>query len=94
MDQWSLGWIFVAGSWLTFGSFGVPIKTEAVMKARIDPLMFQSMKVVWVFLTCWIVLAWEDFDFTPWGILSGAFWVPAGLSSSFFFLCLSSFFFF
>ena len=36
------------------------------------------------FLTCWLVipLLGEELKFTPWGILSGLFWVP--VSSKFY----------
>jgi len=64
-----------------FGTFGVPIKSDAVREAKVHPLVFQTYKTFWVMLTAWLVLAWEDFHFSPWGLLSGFFWVPSGIAS-------------
>ena len=37
------------------------------------------------FLTCWLIipLGGEPFRFTPWGIVSGLFWVPGGWAGIF-----------
>jgi len=74
-------WLSVAVAMLCFGTFGVPIKTKAVQEAQVHPLVFQSYKSFWVLATCWFVLLWEDFHFSPWGFLSGVFWVPAGTAA-------------
>ncbi|KAL7557281.1 hypothetical protein ACA910_016245 [Epithemia clementina (nom. ined.)] len=67
---------------LAFGSFGVPIKCKRAVSVDIDPLVFQSYKTSMCFLTCWIVLlAGVPFTFTPWGIVSGLFWVPGGVAT-------------
>jgi len=68
-------------SCLSFGTFAVPMKGEAATSVDIDPLVFQSYKVFWCFATSFLVLlAGEKVQFTPWGIVSAAFWVPAGMS--------------
>ena len=76
------GWAAAFCSMLGFGSFGVPIKSKRVMSVDIDPLVFQSYKTFMCFLTCWLVLlAGVPFSFTPWGIVSGFFWVPGGVAT-------------
>jgi hypothetical protein len=72
------GWLAAFCSMLAFGSFGVPIKSKAARSVDIDPLVFQSYKTILCFVTSWIVLLVtnEQFSFTPWGIVSGLFWVP------------------
>ena len=67
----------VAGiiSAISFGTFGVPIKS-AKEKTKVDPLVMQSYKSLLCFLTCWLVIPLgEPFKFTPWGI--GTHFIPA-----------------
>ena len=73
------GWLSAFCAMLAFGTFGVPIKSPAAQAVNIDPLVFQSYKTFVCFITSWIVLYVtpnESFTFTPWGIVSGLFWVP------------------
>lgn len=46
----------------------------------IDYFGFQTYKTAMCFLTCWLIipLGGEPCRFTPWGIVSGLFWVPGG----------------
>lgn len=73
------------GSMLAFGSFGVPIKSEAARSVDVDPLVFQTYKTAMCFATSWLILLTgsESFTFTPWGIVSGLFWVPGYVDISF-----------
>jgi len=76
------GWLAAIGGMLAFGTFGVPIKSEAARSVDIDPLVMQTYKTTICFLTSWIVLAFgEEFTFTPWGIVSAMFWVPGGVAT-------------
>lgn len=77
------GWAAAFCSMLAFGSFGVPIKSPAAVSVNIDPLVFQSYKTFMCFATSWLVILFglEPFTFTPWGILSGLFWVPSGVAT-------------
>lgn len=78
----SCGWAAAICAMLAFGSFGVPIKSQRSISVDIDPLVFQSYKTIVCFLTCWLVLlAGVPFTFTPWGIVSGLFWVPGGTAT-------------
>lgn len=71
----SCGWISGIIAALSFGSFGVPIKS--ISNLNVDPLVMQTYKSVVCFLTCWFVIfLGEPIRFTPWGIISGIFWVP------------------
>jgi len=73
------GWISGLIAALSFGSFGVPIRSTSNL--NIDPLVLQTYKSVVCFLTCWLViLLGEPVRFTPWGIISGIFWVPGGVA--------------
>jgi hypothetical protein len=76
------GWIAAVASMLAFGSFGVPIKSKVVTSLDVDPLVFQSYKTFMCFLTSWLVLlSAQQFTYTPWGIVSGFFWVPGGVAT-------------
>lgn len=75
------GWAAAVGSMLAFGSFGVPIKGRVAKSVDIDPLVFQSYKTFMCFITSLLILAFEKPEFTPWGIVSGLFWVPGGVAT-------------
>lgn len=78
------GWMAAVASSIAFGSFGAPIKSRVVTSLDIDPLVFQSYKTLVCFLTSWLVLLLgQEFTFTPWGIVSGFFWVPGGVATIF-----------
>ena len=76
------GWAAAFVSMLAFGSFGVPIKSQAAISVDIDPLVFQSYKTFMCLATSWIVIVLgEEVTFSPWGIVSGLFWVPGGVAT-------------
>jgi len=69
---------------LGFGSFGAPLKCNAVNMVNggkgPDPFVLQTYKSAMCFLTSWLVLLLgADFVFTPWGIISGILWVSGGV---------------
>lgn len=78
----SCGYIAAFISCLAFGSFAVPIKAEGARKVDMDPLVFQTYKTMMCFLSSFIVLLFgvEKLVFTPWGLVSGLFWIPAGMA--------------
>ena len=76
-----IGWLAVIIACLAFGSFAVPMKAEAVVKVHVHPLVFQSYKTFWVFITSFLTAFWYPVEFTPWGIVSGLSWVPAGVAA-------------
>jgi glucose uptake protein GlcU len=68
------GWIAAVICVLSFGSFGVPIKS---VKVEVHPLVMQSYKTIVCFLTSWLVVfLGEEVRWSYWGIASGMFWVP------------------
>ena len=70
------GWIAAITAVISFGSFGVPIKTS-VHGIEMNALVMQSYKTITCFLTCWLVVfLGEEVRFSYYGILSGLFWVP------------------
>ncbi|CAB9496997.1 expressed unknown protein [Seminavis robusta] len=83
MDCESCGWAAAVVAVVSFGSFGVPIKSETCRRLNIDPLVFQTYKTVVCFLSSAVILAilGRPFRFTPWGIVSAIFWVPAGVGT-------------
>ena len=85
MNEEAIGWMAALGAMLAFGSFGVPIKSDAANSVNVDPLVFQSYKSGVCFLTSWLILLRSDvpFSFTPWGIVSCLFWVPGGVATVF-----------
>lgn len=78
------GWSAAVVACIAFGSFGVPIKGSRATLVDIDPLVMQSYKTFMCLASCWVVLLLgEEFTYTPWGIVSGLFWVPAGTAAIF-----------
>jgi len=77
------GWIAAFISMLAFGTFGVPVKSKVAKSVNIDPLVMQSYKTGMCFITSWLFLLirGEKVTFTPWGIVSGLFWVPGGVAT-------------
>jgi len=77
------GWLAALTALVAFGSFGVPVKSKVATSLDIDPLVMQSYKTAMCFITSWIFLLvrGEKFAFTPWGIVSGLFWVPGGVAT-------------
>ena len=62
------GWIAGIIAALSFGTFGVPIKSTKG-RIKVDPLVMQSYKSLLCFVTCWLVIPLgEPFKFSPWGI--------------------------
>jgi glucose uptake protein GlcU len=75
------GWAAAVLSMVAFGSFGAPIKSQKCKAVNVDPLVFQSYKTFMCFATSWLVLlTGQEFSYTPWGIVSGFFWVPGGVA--------------
>jgi len=56
------------------------MKSRVCKKLDVDPLVFQTYKTLVCLLTSFAVLflGVERLTFSPWGIMSGLFWVPAG----------------
>lgn len=79
-NEW-LPWVAVLGAWACFGSFAVPMKSQAVINAGVNPLIFQCYKTFWAFISSFLVLFFQPFQFTWWGVLSGFSWVPAGVAA-------------
>ena len=77
------GWLAAILSCLSFGSFAVPIKSKAARECNVDPLVFQSYKTFMCFATALIAppILGQRYYFTPYGILSGLFWVPAAVAA-------------
>eukprot|EP00518_Triparma_eleuthera_P012341 CAMPEP_0182468844 /NCGR_PEP_ID=MMETSP1319-20130603/16133_1 /TAXON_ID=172717 /ORGANISM="Bolidomonas pacifica, Strain RCC208" /LENGTH=370 /DNA_ID=CAMNT_0024669091 /DNA_START=99 /DNA_END=1208 /DNA_ORIENTATION=- len=82
-------------STLCFGSFAVPVKLPSVASLNVHPLAFQTYKTAMCAATAWTSLVlpvytdgrdgeregWRrtELQYTPWGIVSGVFWVPGGV---------------
>ncbi|GMH68793.1 hypothetical protein TrLO_g1824 [Triparma laevis f. longispina] len=88
-----VGYIAALIATLSFGSFAVPVKLPQIIPLNVHPLAFQSYKTLMCVCTAWlcfIVPVYNDEDeswsfvtlasleYTPWGIISGLFWVPGG----------------
>jgi hypothetical protein len=79
----SCGWIAAIVSMIAFGSYGVPIKTQAMRAIDPDPLVFQTYMTTMVFATSWVILLLPgapEIILTPWGLVSALFWIPGGLA--------------
>lgn len=76
-----LAWLSVVGAWLCFGSFAAPMKWKSV--EGVHPFVFQCHRTFWVFVSAHLVLLYEPYEFTWWGVLSGMAWVPGGTAGVF-----------
>ena len=90
-----VGYVTALISTLCFGSFAVPVKLPSVISLNVHPLAFQTYKTTMCVATAWISLVvpvygdggdggeegWTltKLQYTPWGIVSGIFWVPGGV---------------
>jgi len=77
----TIGYLLVGVCCLTFGSFAVPMKSQRAQSCNYHPLVFQTYKTSTMFCTAWLTLLVTEFSYTPIGIASGAFWVPAGIGA-------------
>jgi glucose uptake protein GlcU len=69
------GWFAAMLAVFSWGSFGVPVKSN--VNVDVNFFVMQSYKTVVCFLTSWLVIfLGEPVRFSPWGIVSGLFWVP------------------
>ncbi|KAF0972001.1 hypothetical protein FDP41_009697 [Naegleria fowleri] len=80
VPEW-FGWIGVVICILAWGTFGLPLKVKWVQQANMNPFIFQFYFSSVVFITSFIVLAWNDWYFSLWGMLGAACWVPCSLLS-------------
>jgi glucose uptake protein GlcU len=68
-----------------FGSFAVPVKSPSIASLNVHPLVFQTYKSLVCLFTAWLSLmpwdgsTWPAPTYTPWGLVSGLFWVPGGV---------------
>lgn len=76
-----LPFLAVVGSWLCYGSFAVPMKWPSVAAADVHPLIYQSYKTFWTFITAHAILLVVPYEFNWWGVVSGFLWVPAGAAA-------------
>jgi len=80
-DDSVLPWLSVLGAWICFGSFAVPMKWQSVVNAQVHPLIFQCYKTFWAFASAHLILFFQPYEFSYWGIVSGFSWVPAGIAA-------------
>lgn len=86
------GWIAALIAALSFGTFGVPWKYDDSCR-NTDPLIFMTYNTLCLFASSlFVYMYWmtsissseqdsnNSIRFTPWGILTGLFWMPAGLA--------------
>jgi multidrug transporter EmrE-like cation transporter len=77
-----VGWLSVLAAWAAFGTFAVPIKSATIRRANVHPVIYQLAKTTWVGFGALFSIAFtETVVFTPWGLLSGLLWVPAGVAA-------------
>jgi glucose uptake protein GlcU len=83
MSDQLYGYLAVLGAIFFFGSIGVMIKSKKLAEAKVDPMVFQLYYSVAIFISSWLVLSYNSFVFTYWGIVGAALWVPASILSIF-----------
>lgn len=83
MSDAALGYLAAAGAIACFGSMGLFLKGPRTARSKASPIVFGAYHSLSIFATSWLVLAWEDFVFTPYGIAASCLWVPAMLCALF-----------
>lgn len=77
----AIGYLAAFIACLVFGSFCVPMKGKAATSIDVDPLVFTTYSTVTCFMMSLVVLLFDrNLTFTPLGIISGMFWVSAGVA--------------
>lgn len=82
-----LAFLFALIGSFSMGSYSVPIKAPSVLSANVHPLVFQCYKSFWVFSLGWLFIFVNllrekpAYQFTYWGILGAAAWIPSGLGT-------------
>ncbi|KAJ5068547.1 transmembrane protein [Anaeramoeba ignava] len=71
------GWVSVILAILTFGSYGLPAKMKRIRKAKISQMVFQLPLSLIIFISSFLVLTYNKWEFTYLGIVGPALWVPA-----------------
>ncbi|KAK9797759.1 hypothetical protein WJX73_007506 [Symbiochloris irregularis] len=74
----ALGCLYSAASAVAYGSFAVPVKSKAVLTAKVHPIVFQLYKSTAALFTALLTLFFVNAVFTPWGLLGAAMWVFTG----------------
>eukprot|EP01119_Soliformovum_irregulare_P018063 TRINITY_DN5475_c0_g1_i1.p1 TRINITY_DN5475_c0_g1~~TRINITY_DN5475_c0_g1_i1.p1 ORF type:complete len:343 (-),score=79.59 TRINITY_DN5475_c0_g1_i1:69-1097(-) len=77
------GYLSVLGAVIFFGSFAVPLKTRRIVEAKVDPTIFQLYMSFSIFCCSFLVLTYNKWIFTYFGIIGAALWVPASILSIF-----------
>jgi hypothetical protein len=81
VSETALGGVAVALAILSYGTFAVPIKSQPVLDARVDPLVFQAYKTVSAWLFSLMLLSFNHWTWTWWALLGSLVWVSASESS-------------
>ena len=78
--------VLAISSGVAMGTFPVFIKTDAVLRAAVHPVVFQLYKASWVAIfgvgfAIVRLLRGLNLEFTWWAAASAAAWIPSGLST-------------
>ncbi|KAG2378102.1 hypothetical protein C9374_008724 [Naegleria lovaniensis] len=79
-SEW-FGWIGVAVCILTWGTFTAPLKIKYVRDVNFDPMIYQFYFSAVVFLLSFLVLAWNEWYFSWYGVAGAAIWIPSSIFS-------------
>jgi len=79
LSESAIGYLAAGGAAFFYGSMAIPIKLPAVIKANVDPMVFQCYYSFAVFCSSWIVVLFQPLNFSWYGILGAGLWVPASV---------------
>lgn len=65
----TIGWISVIVAIITWGSWSIPLKLKPVQRLSVDPVVSQLYVSLAVFLSSWLLLTFNTFKFTYYGII-------------------------
>lgn len=73
--------VFHNNSILTWGTFTAPLKIKYVRDVNFDPMIYQFYFSAVVFLLSFLVLAWNEWYFSWYGVAGAAIWIPSSIFS-------------
>jgi hypothetical protein len=71
----TIGWTAVAIAIVTWGSWSIPLRIKPVQRLNIDPVISQLYVSIAVFVSSWLLLTYNSFQFTYYGIIGAGMFI-------------------
>jgi len=77
MSDTLYGLLAVLGSIISFGMYSLPVKSQKVKEANVSPMVFQVYAGLAVSLSSLLVLTYNEFIWSWWGVLGAGLWMSS-----------------